>query len=341
MKFSDDSQSAANYLRQAVPTMVKHGIVPNPLNYTLWYSYYSNEYPKLNEELDHAINYYGTCPPRVGEALFLQHFNQVDDKNTEQLESMQQAFSQVVASLSHSISDSNEQSKEFAKALKGNISNLDTFSLDEEMRSVVKDLSANANAICDNNESVSSKLNSAQLEINALKRELAATREEANTDPLTKLSNRRVFESIYHEFVSSCSDDEDLTLIMMDIDKFKLFNDTHGHLVGDQVLTYVGKMLKSECSEPVTPVRFGGEEFAILCPGIDQIKATEFAEKIRRKLASTPLKNAHSGEKIAPITASFGIARKQVDDLLSSIIERADIALYEAKNAGRNQVKVA
>ncbi|MFW8590606.1 GGDEF domain-containing protein [Glaciecola sp. 2405UD65-10] len=341
MKFSDDSQSAANYLRQAVPTMVKHGIVPNPLNYTLWYSYYSNEYPKLNEELDHAINYYGTCPPRVGEALFLQHFNQVDDKNAEQLESMQQAFSQVVTSLSHSLSDSNEQSKGFAEALKGNISNLDTFSLDEEMRSVVKDLSANANAICDNNESVSCKLNSAQLEINALKRELAATREEANTDPLTRLSNRRVFESIYHEFVSSCSEDENLTLIMMDIDKFKAFNDTHGHLVGDQILTYVGKMLKNECPESITPVRFGGEEFAILCPGIDQAKASEFAEKIRRKLASTPLKNSHSGEKIAPITASFGIARKQADDVLSTIIERADIALYEAKNAGRNQVKVA
>ncbi|MGB3724450.1 MAG: GGDEF domain-containing protein [Glaciecola sp.] len=341
MKFSEDSESAANFLRQAVPTMVKHNIVPNPLNYTLWYSYYSKQYPKLNDDLDNALEHYGTCPPRVGERLFMRHFNLAEDKKSEQLENVQQALSHVASSLSKSISSTNQQSKDYAQALKGNISSLDALSLEDSLRAIISDLSANANAIYTNNESFGEELNIAQSEIIALKRELAASKEEANTDPLTTLSNRRVFENIYNEFVASNDDDEELSLIIMDIDKFKAFNDTYGHLVGDQILKYVGKLLKTECPSSITPVRFGGEEFALLCPKLTVDKAADFAEKIRRKLASTPLKNTHTGEKIPAITASFGVAFKKSGDALNSIIERADTALYQAKNDGRNLVKCA
>jgi len=339
MQFSEDSDIAANYLRQAVPTMVKHGIVPNPLNYTLWYSYYSKIYPKLNEELDRAVEYYGTLPPRVGEALFIQHFKQEEDKNAQQLESMQQAFSTVVTSLSDSIDDTAKQSNDYSAALKTSLSSLDGFTLEDSLQEVVDNLSANASAICDNNAVFSGKLESAQLEINALKRELEATRKEANTDPLTTLSNRRVFETIYKEFVAANSEDEHLSLIILDIDKFKVFNDTHGHLMGDQILKYVGKLLKKECPDSITPVRFGGEEFALICPQYDIEKTIAFAEKIREKLASTPFKNTQTGEKIPPVTASFGVSLRQSGDELNMLIERADKALYEAKKSGRNQVK--
>lgn len=341
MQFSEDSEIAANYLRQAVPTMVKHKIVPNPLNYTLWYSYYTNKLPKLNEELDRAIDYYGTLPPRVGESLFVQHFKQEEDKSSQQLESMHQAFSTVVTSLSNSIDDTTKQSNDFSKALKNNLNSLDEYTLEDSLKSVVNDLSNNASAICDNNAVFSSKLESAQLEINALKRELAATREEANTDPLTTLSNRRVFETIYNEFVVANAEEDNLSLIIMDIDKFKVFNDTHGHLMGDQILKYVGKLLKKECPESITPVRFGGEEFALICPQVDTATAIAFAEKIREKLAGTPLKNTQTGEKIPPVTASFGVALRESGDELNMLIERADQALYQAKSAGRNKVVCA
>lgn len=341
MKFSEDSKQAANYLRQAVPTMVKYKIVPNPLNYALWYSYFSKQFPRLNEELDQAIQRYGTCPSNIGESLFLQNFSQIDEKSEQQLDIVQRAFSQLVTKLSNSIDDTAKQNTNYSAALKENLNNLESFDVDDSLKQVVNELSANANAIYDNSENFREKLVSAQTEINTLKAELKHTRQEANTDPLTSLCNRRVFESIYNEFVSSHHQEEHLSLIIMDIDKFKLFNDTHGHLVGDQILKYVGKILKHECPDSITPVRFGGEEFALLCPQYCKIRATEFAEKIRSKLAATPFSNKQSGQKIPPITASFGVTLKKPNDVLSQIIERADKALYEAKNAGRNTVKFA
>ena len=142
-------------------------------------------------------------------------------------------------------------------------------------------------------------------------------------------------------FVDDDKKSDHITLVMMDVDKFKVFNDTHGHLMGDQILKFIGKLLKKECKEPVVPVRLGGEEFALLCPSLKDKQALTIAEGIRKKLASVPFTNKRTGEKIPPVTASFGVAQRLPEDSLSSMIERADQALYAAKDAGRNQVKLA
>lgn len=341
MKFSEDSGEAAGYLRQAIPNMVKHNIVPNPLNYTLWYSYFSEEFPALNKDLDQTIERYGTCPPKVGESLFIQHISQLGDNKQEKLENFHAAFSNVVANLSSSIDQTAQETAGYSTALKNNLSALDDCELDDAIAPVINDISNNANALCDANDVFQSKLSAAQIEINTLKAELEKSQFEANTDPLTGLYNRRVFESIFNQFKEAHDEDSKLTLIMMDIDKFKVFNDTYGHLKGDQILQFVGELLKSECPKDITPVRFGGEEFAILCPNCEIEAAYKIAEKIRIKLASVSFSNKKTGKKIPPVTASFGIACRKSEEILAQIIERADKALYVAKDAGRNQVQMA
>jgi diguanylate cyclase len=341
MKFSEDSSEAAGFLRQAIPNMVKHNIVPNPLNYTLWYSYFSKEFPDLNKELDQAIDRYGTCPPKVGESLFIKHISQFGDNNQEQLDSFQKAFSNVVTKLSTSIDQTAQDTAGFSTALKGNLSALEDCEIDDAIAPVIKDISSNATALCDANDVFQNELSAAQSEINALKAELEKSQNDANTDPLTGLYNRRVFESIFNQFKDDHDAQDTLTLIMMDIDKFKVFNDTYGHLKGDQILQFVGELLKSECPENITPVRFGGEEFAIMCPNCEMDQAHDIAEKIRIKLASVSFSNKKTGEKIPPVTASFGIACKKGEEVLAQVIERADKALYVAKEAGRNQVQLA
>lgn len=341
MKFSENSDQAADFLRQAVPTMVKHEIVPNPLNYTLWYSYYSKAFPILNKELDDTIERYGTCPPDVGESLFIQHISQPENGSEKQLESFQKAFSHMVNNLSDSLDQTSKQTNSYSRALKDNLTILGAHEVDSAITPVLNELTANANAICSANELFQGELSAAQSEINMLKAELEKSKNEANTDPLTGLFNRRVFESIYHQFVEENDDSDDLALIIMDIDKFKVFNDTHGHLLGDQILKFVGQLLKKECEEPVVPVRFGGEEFALLCPSYCIEQAQQVAENIRVKLSSIPFSNKRTGKKIPPVTASFGVAIKKREEILVNIIERADQALYAAKNAGRNQVMLA
>lgn len=341
MKFSENADLAVSYLRQAIPAMMEHNIVPNPLNFTLWYTYYANTRPELNEQLDHVISRYQTCPTEISEALFSEHIGYLNDQEHQANEVFQQALSATVNNLSDSISETNAKTTRFSKALKTDISALADHSTDNELSPLLDSLSFNANALCDANTSFNDKLLAAQNEIESLKKELDKSRLEACTDPLTGLSNRRVLESIYREFVSQKDCSEDLSLIIMDIDKFKVFNDTHGHLLGDQVLKFVGNLLSDECKKGIKPIRFGGEEFAIVCPKVDLARSKEVAENIRVKLSAIPFTNKKTGEKIPPITASFGVAKRYEDEDLAGIVERADKALYAAKEGGRNQVQVA
>jgi diguanylate cyclase len=341
MKFSENSAQAAGYLRQAIPMMVKYNIVPNPLNYTLWYSYYSKAFPSLNKELDETLERYGTCPPDTSESLFFQHINELDNDNKQQLIQFQNAFSHLVDHLSDSMDHTAQQTNSYSQALMENLTELGIHSVDAAITPVLNKLSANASAICTANEEFQGQLSAAQSEIKALKAELENSKKEANTDPLTGLYNRRVFETIYNQFVADKSNHDDITLILMDVDKFKIFNDTHGHLVGDQILKVIGQLLKKECKDPILPVRLGGEEFGLLCPRLKLEQAKIVAEDIRVKLASVPFSSKRTGERIPPVTASFGVAQKRPNDGLTNIIERADQALYAAKNAGRNQVMLA
>jgi diguanylate cyclase len=140
--------------------------------------------------------------------------------------------------------------------------------------------------------------------------------------------------------ISSTINDQ-LSFIIMDIDKFKLFNDTHGHPVGDQVLKFVANLLQKECPSTITPVRYGGEEFAMLCPNCSLDDAKNIAENIRIKLSTMVFKHNKTGQKLPNITASFGLAIKNPEEHLTQLIERADKALYMAKECGRNQVQLA
>jgi len=340
MIFKEDANTAAVYLRKAVPKMIKHNIVPNPFNFTLWYSYYSKRFPELNSELDYIVSRFETCPPELSEELLLKYIIKKDDTEHKDRDAFQNAIDALLDDLSENINTAAVQSNSFSSALGKNVVDLSSAKLDASHTQALGELTHNANSLCQLNDSLQVQMSTAQTEIDSLKKQLKETVAQANTDALTGLNNRRFFESIYNQFIQQDGAVE-ASLVMMDIDKFKVFNDTHGHLMGDQVLKLVGKLLKTECKEPIVPVRFGGEEFALLCLGVDLKKANEIAEKLRVKLSRIALSNKRTGEKISPVTASFGVAFTKKLELLSELIERADKALYQAKEKGRNCVQVA
>lgn len=340
MKFLENSNQAAHYLRLAVPKMIKHDIVPNPLNYALWYSYFSNEFPALNRELEHVIERFDTCPSDVSESLFLQHMVQVDGSAAKSAESVQVALTTMVSNLSQTLDQTAQDTRSYTGAMKSNIDELIAQNDNVQSVSLLDELTANSDAICKVNDQFQLQLDQAQQEINRLKNELENSQKEASTDQLTGLHNRRVLETIYQQF-NQTNDDSQLSVIILDIDRFKVFNDTYGHSMGDQVLRFVANLLKSECDNPVTAVRLGGEEFALICPNTNVDKASTLAEKIRHKLEKIAFSHKKTKEKIPPITASFGVALKRRGELLCDLLERADKALYSAKHNGRNQVALA
>ncbi len=177
-------------------------------------------------------------------------------------------------------------------------------------------------------------------ELNKVNEEL---QQLANSDGLTKIGNRRRFEEFlageWHRAIRSKTE---ISLIMVDVDYFKLYNDTYGHKAGDICLQKIAKTLADTVNRPTDLVaRFGGEEFAIILGGIDSFGAINIAEKAMQKVRDLEIE--HSKSLIGSlITISIGVATTFVTMEMSEseLIEAADIALYQAKENGRNQIKV-
>jgi diguanylate cyclase (GGDEF)-like protein len=161
---------------------------------------------------------------------------------------------------------------------------------------------------------------------------------QAATDPLTQLYNRRHFMAEGGDIVETTkATGEPLSVIALDIDHFKMVNDTHGHHVGDLVLVDMAGIFKKYCRDRDLVARFGGEEFVILLPGADQAEAQKCAERIRRGVERHTI-DAGDGLEVR-ITVSLGVS--EVNTVLESVenaVNRADKALYQAKAQGRNQV---
>ncbi len=167
--------------------------------------------------------------------------------------------------------------------------------------------------------------------------------EVSSRDALTGLYNRWfVVEKIESEMNRALRHGSPMSLLMLDIDHFKRVNDTWGHGAGDQVLQAIGKLLRDSCRVYDVPGRYGGEEFCIVLPETKPGSTTVVAERIRHRLESTALP---CGDTSIAVTASIGIAGVDAgegNELLSpaALIERADRALYSAKNRGRNRVEM-
>lgn len=157
----------------------------------------------------------------------------------------------------------------------------------------------------------------------------------AITDKLTGLFNRLKLDKTLSEEISICkASSNDLSVILIDIDKFKNVNDTYGHEAGDAVLIDIGKILRENIRPTDLAGRWGGEEFLIVCSGASLELTVTIAENLRTIIA------AHHFPVVGHKTASFGVSQYQAGDDVKSIVANADFALYQAKNNGRNRVCV-
>jgi len=157
---------------------------------------------------------------------------------------------------------------------------------------------------------------------------------EARTDALTGLANRRAFDDeMDHRLAEFQRHARTFSLIMLDVDHFKKFNDTYGHQAGDEVLRGLGKVLRETVREMDIPARYGGEEFSLILPGTPVPVAAEAADRVRTAIAAARFRVGKSELKV---TASLGVAELVDDETADAMIERADTALYASKQAGRN-----
>ena len=166
------------------------------------------------------------------------------------------------------------------------------------------------------------------------RRETRALRDDANTDGLTGLANRRAFDAAIERLAGGRRDqDAAFSLLMLDLDKFKNYNDDFGHQAGDEVLRRVGRLLHATLRPTDLPARYGGEEFAVLLPDTDLARACDVAERVLNAFRNDLWPRR-------PVTVSVGVAEAEADDA-AELVRRADEALYAAKRAGRDRYQVA
>jgi diguanylate cyclase len=209
----------------------------------------------------------------------------------------------------------------------------------EQLRLIVESLVRATRDVETANQSLQQRLNDSRQEIQALEKNLAVVRTESLTDPLTTLANRKFFNNAIHRLIVEAeAKATPLSVVLTDIDHFKTFNDSYGHLTGDQVLRLVAATVKQEIKGQDIAARYGGEEFAILLPRTALTQAVTVADHIRRSVMRKELIRRTTGESLGRVTISLGVATWRGGDSISTLMERADACLYAAKRGGRNCV---
>lgn len=160
----------------------------------------------------------------------------------------------------------------------------------------------------------------------------------AKTDALTSLSNRHAMQETFPREINRCrQNNRPVSLVMIDVDRFKSFNDKFGHVAGDRVLSAVAKILQSQFRPRDLLVRFGGDEFSVLLPEIGESEAMRIADRVRQSVSGDTASSDDSLIQI-PVEISMGVAEMDENGTFESLLKAADQALYRAKHAGRNTV---
>ena len=321
---------------QAMKRMAEESLSPTPHHFAIWYGYYSGEVPDLIRAINLDIAASKPFTPDRMEELYGKFFS-FDREQRAVLQAgmrIQDALGQLLEMLRSSGADTDR----YGKALQQFGARLELPGL-EQLRSLVDAIASETKLVAQQNQRLQDQLHLSGAQMEELKRNLDSVRQESITDSLTGLFNRRKFDETLQEAASrSVQTGSPLCLLMTDIDHFKKFNDNYGHTIGDHVLALVARTVKECIRSSDTPVRYGGEEFAVILPNVRIFDAVKVAEQIRTAVASKRVVNRSKNITLGTITLSVGVARYVPGEPLGELIKRADAGLYTAKRTGRNRV---
>jgi diguanylate cyclase len=230
----------------------------------------------------------------------------------------------------------------YTTSLHAGADHLRSLNLQADAGAIVADLVARTMAMTERAASLEASLTTASSELTTLRNALEKAKLESGSDALTSLPNRRAFDSRLIEAIQGAQDTrEPLSLAFCDIDHFKLFNDTWGHKMGDQVLRFVGSQMAAHFGRVGMPARFGGEEFVVLLPRHGSADALAAVRQFCEAVSSRVLRVRADSREVGRITLSAGIATLRRGETASAFVERADEAMYAAKKAGRNRAMLS
>jgi len=336
MRYNDGIDDSRRYLRLTLELIGKHGLPTDPLNYCIWYEYVSGNNEELKAAIDNHLGNGGTFSAETNQQFYNQYIATDQERLTSLVrEELNKVFSEIIGAVDTAdqvFSQSANKMEVIDESIVPNLSQ-------DQLKKIVKQIKHEITSLEGSSSSFQKQLQQANHEIDELKSKMAIYRTESLKDPLTQIDNRRGFDKALAENITNAqAEGTSLCLIMADIDFFKKVNDTYGHLVGDNVIRMVAATLKDSIKGKDLAARIGGEEFAILLPDTPFDGAMKLANDIRLAFQRLDLKKKSTGESLGKITLSFGVTVYREAEPVEDFINRADKALYQSKNTGRNKV---
>lgn len=337
MQHRDEIERTYAFGDLALSQIKGRNIAAIPRNYEVWYCYASGYHTELSDAVNAVLSANGSITQDQLDSIFENFLspNRMGDK-------IDLVGNRVMDEIEHvmtMIDSAAGQASAYGNDLAGATARLASAGSPEGVRSIIETLVRSTREIEANNKALEQRLKASRTEIKMLQENLDAVRTESLTDPLTSLGNRKFYDQAITKAVALANKSETpLSLLVSDIDHFKKFNDTFGHLTGDQVLRLVALSVKQNVKGQDLACRYGGEEFAIILPDTTLRAAVTVAEHIRRSVMTKELIKRSTSENLGRITISLGVAAFRPGDTVASLYERADRCLYAAKRNGRNRV---
>lgn len=325
------------WFKQTADRLIHDGLAPTPNNYAVYYYYFAGTNPGLKTAVEGILTQDGGLSQLQCDELFLRYLSvEAEQKAISHTNNIiEQEITRVLGVIDQAASGTNQ----FTESLDNFSGQLSGGTSLEGIREAVTKIVAETRSIAQQNEKLSSQLTEATQQLVEVRQNLDQVHKESQIDALTEVGNRKFFDKELTYAIAEARDNaQPLALLMIDIDHFKKFNDTYGHLIGDQVLRLVAHTLVENLKGRDVIARYGGEEFVILLPQTKVTDAEKVANQLRAVLATKNVKRRSTNESLGSITISIGAAEFCVGEERDSFIARADGALYKAKQTGRNKV---
>ncbi len=339
MRYYEGREESAELLRMLLPLMSRHAATFNPLSYAVWYEYVSGANLALKSAVDEMTAGERLLNDADIEQLFDKHVALRDIESSIRMRAQMQ---QVIERVNTEASAASIEVTQYSRGLDEYHKQLLREDLDRSaMTGLVESLRGDTNRIRGRTGDIRENLQDSTQEVVRLREQLEMAQGLALTDPLTGLLNRRGFERLAKKMQKDGA--ERCSALLFDIDHFKAINDRHGHLLGDRVLATVAQVIRDCVSDKGKVARMGGEEFAVVLPGVTASNAVDLAERIRTSVEKSDVRrqDCDRNEPIGGVTVSVGVAVRVDGEQFVALMERADRAMYKSKQDGRNRITVS
>lgn len=337
MAVGGEHHQVNGWAKQALEHLARDGLPPLPENYAVYYYYYAGSNANLKMSMDLLLQQNGALTQEQCKDLHMTHLGlEAERKVLKQANAAIEAELGKVMGVIDAASSGTEKFGQTLDHFSGKLSSINSL---EQIRETVSKVAAETRTIAKQNERLHIQLAQTNEQLTEMRFNLDAVHRESQIDPLTEVGNRKFFTNELTRAIGEATDSgAPLTLLIIDIDYFKKFNDTYGHVIGDQVLRLVARTLVENLKGRDVIARFGGEEFVILLPQTRVSDAEKVANQLRGSLGTKQIRRRSTNETLGVVTVSIGATEYCPPEDSENFIARADHALYQAKQTGRNKV---